>query len=155
MADFQSAFKLGLQASEQAGLARNQIETVFDEFARQVSEASRGAIAVERQTVRQAIKAKKSIYDLAAGILPDYKLVNVLKALAVGSKASQELCEYELSPAGYPVELRYADVTEDCHSKKSLEDGLVSLLAAPQTGDKLRALLQARPPAPGDPEPTP
>ena len=154
MADFQSAFKQGLRASEEAGLARKEIEGVFDEFARQVSAASGQRIRVERQQVRRESGAKRTFYDIASGVRRDYETASVLVASAAGSKSSHELCEYELSPAGYPVVLRYADVIDECLRKQSLEEGLENLLAAPQTGDKLRQLLQFAPP-PADPDPAP
>lgn len=153
MANFQNAFKQGLRASADADVARKEIYAVLNEFARQVAEASQDAIKIKRATVRRPIKAKRTIYDLATGGLRDYKTVRVINAHAAGSSRSQELCEYELSPSGYPIELRYDHVVEECRSKKSLEDGLESLLAAPQTGDKLRRLLEE--PASAPPEPSP
>lgn len=156
MANFQNAFKLGLQASEEAAFARQEINAVLDEFAKQVREASQGSIKIERTTAPREIRALKTVYHLGLGTIPDYKTVPVLVASAADGQATpvHVLCDYELAPAGYPVVLRYADVVDHCRDRQSLELGLETLLAAPQTGDKLRQLLQfVKVPAPPDPAP--
>jgi hypothetical protein len=162
MANFQNAFNLGLRASEEAALAQKEIKDVLVEFARQVQEASQGAIKITQGRARRMVRWQQfvydtnldeppdEIYDLDLGTVPDSKLVPVLCAELVGDRVTQVhvLCDYEIAPAGYPVVLRYANVVDHCHDKVSLERGLESLLAAPQTGDKLRQLLQfASPPA--------
>ena len=135
MADFREAFLQGLAAYEEAEQARKEIFGLLDEFAEQVHQASNGRVRIERTSV----KAREKL-PLAS----DYHNREYEAIVALGSSGDEreELCEYSLAERGYPVTLRYAKEDVRCHDGQALERGLQKLLAHPQTGGKLRRLLE-------------
>lgn len=156
MANFQQAFNLGLRASEEAALSRKAVDAVFEEFARQVLEASGGAIKVVMRSVGSMEGTASAWLGLPSmSPLPGFEGNALVASVTVGNtKHPRDFCRYDVAPAGYPVVLRYANVIDHCHDKGALERGLESLLAAPQTGDVLRQLLQfAQTPPPPDQTP--
>ncbi|WP_257461870.1 hypothetical protein [Archangium lipolyticum] len=143
MTSFQDAFHKGLEAYESADRARKEIFAVFDDCAKQVSAASGGAISLSYREKSRERRGNKTIADVVTGVLPTYESYEALEArIADGTQSGAvELCEYKLSPRGYPVSIAYADVHEYCHDKPSLEQALVDLLGHPVTGGVLRQLM--------------
>jgi NurA-like 5'-3' nuclease len=148
MADFQKAFRQGLEAYEDAERARKEIFGLFDEFAEQVEQASTGRVRIKRDKGTEDTVDAPSSYGMVEFGKPMVPVARVrtreyeaIVALGSPGEAREELCEYELGERGYPVTLRYAREDVRCHDGEALERGLQKLLAHPETGGKLQRLM--------------
>jgi hypothetical protein len=158
MADYLTSFRAGLDAYNDAVRARKEIAEVFEEFARAVHDASSGHVVVEQQragrtTVQVMRDAQKTVdpYPLE----PQPEEIFVLTATGHDEQQPAYLCHYSLGERGYPVKLVYGREIVRCHDREGLEKGLQDLLEYPETGGKLRRLMDNDRPSENDVAPTP
>lgn len=161
MANFQDALKKGLEAYAVVKKTRDEIDSVFEDFQTQIVESATGLqvsliqgkkeIKKKAETIIESPSILESVVSgLDAGrkrtIIPptEYRSYNGMKISPIGkNQPSIEICEYELSPAGYPVSLKYANEYESCNDKISLEKCLERMLMHPDIGEKFQRMLTA------------
>lgn len=145
MPDYRKSLEAGFKAHAVAEQATKEIFEVFDDFARQVHEASNQLVRVEREertertpsySIEQLIQKPLMAFDPSAHHERHYEAI-----VAMAQNDSEELCEYALGELGYPVRLLYARKSVRCHDRAALESGLQDLLEHPETAGRLRRLM--------------
>jgi hypothetical protein len=150
MSRFKDSFEIGIKAHENAERATLEVRDVLNAFASEVSEASGDAISINRtdKDLVGAFSRKLISYLTPLDKLPSAEPFNMITAEAVLPKglhvsdSSFKLADYSLSPEGYPVAISYSDVAVRCHDRPSLEAALEEMLQHPDTGGKLRRLIE-------------
>ncbi|QXH77457.1 hypothetical protein [Pseudomonas salmasensis] len=145
MADFKNSFDLGLKAAEAAAAKLAEIDSVFEEMNRQISEASEGKIAISRES-----RYSNSINALlGAGIFsnnkksekPELTTYIVAKNPLSESSTKADIGEIETNKKGYPCEIRFGSDKFLCEDKVALEKVLSIMLSDPDVGKELARLI--------------
>ena len=146
MADFKSSFEKGIAAHAAGEQAKAEIWSVLDDVSHQIREATSDRITVTREVLTRRA-------DNSAILGPFQPLVNYSALVArladkqKSSETKEELCEFQISPYGYPVTLIYGSQEIKCYDRQGLEIGLMRLLEHPDTGGQLRRLLNLQVPS--------
>lgn len=137
MTDFKSAFEDGLKAAEKAQIARSEIDAVFDELNRQLSEVSKGHIQIQR------VQLPKKTMGI---VIPTFFYADMYWAIVANNPAvansEVELATWGQSATGYPCKMEWADHEAYYEDKQALESGLANLLQDPVVGGKLNTLMR-------------
>lgn len=171
MAKFQDALRKGLEAYAVVKKTRDEISSVLGDFQIQIAESVPGLQVSLAQSKKEIPKRSEtiiespSLLDSVVGganaasrkrtIIPqtEYRTYDCIKISPTGrNHPSIEICEYEVSPAGYPVLLRYAKEYESCNDRISLENGLERMLTHPDIGEKFQRMLAVAGASIGDAE---
>lgn len=150
MADFISAFKEGLEAAEQAKIARQEIREVFAELENQMMQGSEGKLKIYlAQRSREKI-IKQAIPTALSGIFQNFdRFANpnnlehysaIVAENPTQPQSVKELAEWSQERAGYPCRIKYSNLNQSCSDRESLEMSLVELLRDPIVGEKLASL---------------
>jgi hypothetical protein len=139
MADFRAAFDAGQDAATMAERARNEIDDVFVELSKAVSDATDGKIAIGR---RHLTKAPSDLTQLIAafGVRERYWAIVAWNPTAKDQEPRQ-ISLWEQDPSGYPCKLQFGRDEYSCHDRESLERCLSLLLQNAVVGEKLRAVM--------------
>lgn len=115
MADYQAAFKKGLEAFKASEKGRLEVTDVLREFRKQIY------FATDRQTVLYEAQVEDSLDTL------------LLAGTAVQKQPGLEctVLRYQQAADGYPVIIRWGERSEACGDKSSLEATLERVLEDP------------------------
>lgn len=141
--DFLEAVERGRQAAIDAEANLKEIRSVvrdLDALIRRLSSGSVGVIESSWPPIpRNFVPTPKGMSPPPPG-----RRYNAL-AFERGDKDLQVLCEFEPDPAGYPVKVRYEGGFVMASSRPDLVAALKDVLATPQAGRVLNALLDPEP----------
>ena len=135
MVDFAKAIEAGMQAHEEAMLARKEIRGVFQDLIDQTSAATHGSV---RTFVRPPPDSSE---PRRVGTPPPPESYESVVVQRDSTEQRHVLFEFRLSEKGYPVRLRYPRNEVGCYSREDLEAALQNLLASPHAGAIFRRLL--------------
>lgn len=135
MADYVKAIKKGLNAAAIADANRREIDSVFNELNRQLTEATDGKITA--QIV--AFSESKPRPNLAHTPQWPYKAICVFN-FSLGEVATQ-LARWHQDTHGYPCKISYGNKEIYCEDKASLENALADMLRAPSVGKVLSKII--------------
>ena len=136
MTDFKSAFKQGIDAARKAEASRNEINSVFEDLNKQLSEVSAGKLTIERRQLLRPIPSWASALER-----PKKYWALVAHNPLIGKSPATELCEWDSSKAGYPCKLTWDSEKRYCENKRALEDALSELLRDPIVSEKMTFLI--------------
>ncbi|MBN2239379.1 MAG: hypothetical protein JW712_06370 [Dehalococcoidales bacterium] len=130
MIDFQAAYRAGLKAADDAELAREEIDQVFQDLNEQISVASEGKL----QIIRHKFEAFESFsfsppekYTAIAAVNPMNK-----------HRSPEELAKWSMDRTGYPCKINWGEKEELCQDKEALARSLADLISDPVVGEQLR-----------------
>jgi hypothetical protein len=160
MTDFADAFNRGQEAAVRAAEARAEVDEVFANAAKQLSDVTGGKLELARQRFEKP--AKRTFADLVAGA--------AIKAILDPTPAETEpwiaarnpkaidsgwvkLAKWERPHEGFPCLMTYDKRDVRCHDQDSLAEAIGELIASAWGGEKLRELV-ARPLRPAESDAT-
>lgn len=139
--DLVEAIKRGMQAADDAQRATDEINATIAEVAESVEAVSDGKVTLVR-TPKQRPIGTRTIVDVVTGVIQETEPYEVIQFELKSDKFNiAVLCEIELSKMGYPVTLAVPDREIFCENRGSLLTALATILAEPDAGRKLKALL--------------
>ncbi len=123
MTDFKAAFQDGLKAAQDAELARKEINQVFKDLNKQLSEVSKGKLRIERTRLEEP---KVGFLRWIGPFEPPkmYWAIVVINP-KVKDSPPKELAKWSLDRAGYPCKIGWGDREEYCEDKQASIKGLV------------------------------
>ncbi|MHA6126314.1 hypothetical protein ACX3YD_08950 [Pseudomonas fluorescens group sp. PF-1] len=142
MTNFKESFGKGLKAAGDVEAKLAEIESVFLEMNKQLSEASDGKIQITRE-------ARASALDLfTMGVLgksaepsaPRTTYIVATNPLAKG-KNKEDIGVWEIDKHGYPCQIKFGNDSFYCEDKRALEQTLSTILTDPDVGRALQRLL--------------
>lgn len=131
MADFQAAFKRGLEAFKEQERGKLEVTEVLRDFKKQLY------FATDRQVVLIEVPVTPT---LESELQEESPTAMALIASLPGNKNPDPrltLLEYGLSPSGYPVKIASDDWTACCESREELEKALARALETPINAGKI------------------
>lgn len=144
MEDFKSAFKDGLKAAHDAEMARKEIDEVFNDLNKQLTEASKGKLKIER---RQLEERRAIAVRIASPLEPPETYWAIvasnptIKDLPPIIPQFKELAKWQAGRAGYPCKISWGAQEEYCEDKQALEKCLANLLRDAIVAERLDALM--------------
>lgn len=147
MTDFRTAFEAGQDAAIKAELARKEIDSVFAEVQKQLTEITKGKVEIYRQEFEKRPEGVPFAITFF-GPKEKYWAVAARNPMAEDNK-SRQLAIWDEGRGGYPCTVSWGGMDRTCHDREALEECLASLLADPVVGDKLRRLILLPPPQAG------
>ncbi|MHC8315686.1 hypothetical protein [Pseudomonas sp. LB3P31] len=142
MVDFIDSFNKGLSAAEKAIANKDEIDSVIEQLSEQLSQATNGRLKI-------SIVEKHS--PLSGFSMSLSELVNRKTYWAIAASnplttyQSTELAEWKLSESGYPCRIVLSDKEIYCEDKTALENALSKMIATPEAGKKLKAVIEQEP----------
>jgi hypothetical protein len=146
MSKFKTAISEGLRQAEEAQANLDEIQSLLDELNSELDELSRSKVAVK---VKNIFKPFENNSPFAQGLLGQIaghgKNVEVLVAFNPQSdgRSDQELCEWQASEKGYPVNIRYGSINQSAGDIQALAEALSELIKNPATGKKIKKFIDA------------
>jgi len=139
MVDFITAFQEGLNAAEIADKNKREINSVFDELNRQLSEATDGKVKVViRDNILEALSRSISLFTVNQP-----KKNQAIWALnPLFQSSSKELAIWNQDPNGYPCKISFGNKEHYCEDKSDLENTLAIMLQDPIVGETLSKLIR-------------
>jgi hypothetical protein len=150
MSIFVDAFQVGIDAGKQALRNTQEIDLVFNELEREISENSQGKLHVSREEMsrKRRVWQRVSTLDSALGPYapkPYYDETVSYDAIVVGNgNRKVAIAEYEISETGYPIVIKWADREASCWDREALTETLQELLADAATGKTIFQLLSVQ-----------
>ncbi len=140
--NFLEAAKQGRQAALDADARLREIKTIVDDLDAQIRLLSGGEVGVVERIWPPVI----TMY-VPPGNVRQASTTRHYQALVFErqGRAPTMLCEFEPDPAGYPVKVRYDGGFQLASDSAELVGALKEVLATPQAGRSLNALLDPEP----------
>jgi hypothetical protein len=142
MVDFIDSFNKGLSAAEEAIANKDEIDSVIEQLSEQLQQATKGKLKIsiiEKQVPLAGfsmslseIMNRKTYWAIAAS--------NPLSTFQ-----PKELAEWKFSESGYPCRIVLSDTEIYCEDKTALENALSKMIATPEAGKKLKAVIEQEP----------
>jgi hypothetical protein len=138
MTDFKAAFEDGIKAAQQAEAAKKEIDSVFTELNKQLSEATRGKLLIERRYMPDEIVG--FFISLAEFRRPTHLAITARNP-SIKQSEPKELSKWESGRAGYPCKVSWGGNEAYCENKEGLERVLSDLLRDPVVAGILYSLI--------------
>lgn len=142
MSDFRTAFNEGLDAAQKAEASRLEIDSVFEDLNQQLTEVSKGKLAIGRSEVQRTRSWMVQIAEALQS--PEMYWVIIARNPTIEGSSSQQLCEWESGRAGYPCKLTWGGDEYYAEDKQALEHTLSNLLRDPIIAARLISLLDLK-----------
>lgn len=144
MIDFKASFALGIEAAKVAEKNKIEIQSVFDEVNKQLSEVTGGVIYLDRKKYY----VNNILQDMAA--IANVRPREIYWAIvAINQKyteaSEKELAKWDMDKNGYPARIFIDNYQVACEDKKALEKALQRLLCDATVGEKLYTLINFQP----------
>lgn len=143
MVNFLDSFKQGLLAAEKSIANKQEIDGVINSLSKQLGEATGGNLKI---FICEKPKPISGFFDVRSA--EQTLLSRQLVIAAVNPQADygpKPLAEWGVDESGYPCRITMEDTEVYCEDKESLEKALAYLLSTPETGKKLKALIDLKP----------
>lgn len=149
MTDFKKAFNIGINSAEKAAKNRQQVDEVFAELNRQLTEVSDGKLVVditnEAETDDKFLGGTLGSLAtiLAASNNTQLNIPKIISAKNIKAEKCgyKKLAGWKQDRAGYPCVISYGNKEFYCDDKEALESSLSDLLQDPTVGDTLHKLM--------------
>ena len=144
MIDFKASFTAGIDAAKIADKNRAEIQSVFDEVNKQLSEVTNGVIYLDRKNYF----VKNTLQDIAAiaNLRPRETYWAIVATNPKHIEAEEkQLAKWKMDKNGYPARIFIDDYQIACEDRKALEKALQELLSDPTVGEKLFSLMNFQP----------
>lgn len=139
MVDFVKSLKTGLDAAKVAEDNREEIDAVFYELNRQLSEATKDKVQIKRGEFSEGLTFTK-----------DFRRIRYW-ALAVYSNfegvAPTEIAKWSMERSGYPCSIEMGPSRWHCEDRAGLENALGFLLQDPVVGETIQRYIRMAPPS--------
>jgi hypothetical protein len=135
--NFGEALQKGLKAAEDAKIARQEIESVFNKLHDDVFNASEGKIRINR--VRQ--EERSVVADLIDISAIHSEWVLIAHRDGLDGQRVEDIAMWSSNDHGYPCSITWNHTEYICEDQKALEGVLMELLEDASTGRKLKCLM--------------
>ncbi len=142
MVDFAKAIEAGMQAHEDAMLARKEIFGVLQDLFDQTTAATHGNVRAFVRSPHDSSEPRR------VGAPPPPEFFESVIVQRAETEQRHVLFEFRLGEKGYPVRLRYPRNEVGCYSREDLETAIQNLLASPHAGAIFRRLIDDSPESP-------
>jgi len=139
--NFAKALTEGFRASEDAAIAKKEIDDVFQKLHDEVLKASDGKISIDR--------VKKEGRNIGVAMLdhilrgPEEWVIVAFSGYANGKRVNEvDLAGWKPDYRGYPCEVTYNHLQNTCGDREGLERTLADLLSDASTGRKMKKLME-------------
>lgn len=141
MYNFKEALKTGLASAVEEANNLEEIELVFETLKENVENVTGGCVSIK--LANQTTQEVNLNSPLSALHGPRTKKYTGLMAFNISGTYSynHELCEWDYGCRGYPVTLDYSNKSIACADKESLINALQDLLMRPESGKKIKSLM--------------
>jgi hypothetical protein len=147
--NFKDSFEKGLTAAAEAQALIGEIDSVFSELDRQITEASEGKVSIFRKTAYEPIDSLSAVgaaLSLAtSGLMNRKSYVGIFAENPNIQNSSVEIGKVQTHKRGYPCEIKFESERLICEDKKSLEKALSYLLSDVEVGKSLNKLVNLVP----------
>lgn len=147
MVDFIKSFNRGLEAAQQAGRNKEEINAVISLLNEQLLKVSDGKLEIDIYTKSQPLagffSAMSAMNPTAEAPKPAYQFLAAVNPLSE-SKTPIELARWKLDPNGYPCQITTPDSEFYCEDRSALERGLQNLLSDPIVGEKIYSVMRQK-----------
>ena len=149
MSAFAAAYKAGIEAGQKALENVQDIDAVFQALDKEIAANSGGKIHIAREMLSKTrwVRRMPSQMDELLGLYAPKPYsyyddeISYDAIVAKNSKNTIEIATYELSEAGYPITIKWADREESCWDSAALAETLQEVLSDVNTGKILIRLL--------------
>lgn len=142
MVNFIDSFNKGISAAEKAIANKDEIDSVIDQLSKQLQQATGGKVKI-------SIAEKQMPFNAFTGGISE--LINrktywaIVASNPLATYQPKELAQWKFTESGYPCSIVLQDVEIYCEDKAGLENALEKMLATPETGKKLKIVLEQKP----------
>lgn len=142
MVDFIDSFNKGLSAAEQAIANKDEIDSVIEQLSEQLLEATNGKLKISIVEKHMPLVG----FSTKLSELINRKTYWVIAASnPLANFQPKELAEWKFSESGYPCRIILSDTEIYCEDKTALENALSKMIATPEAGKKLKAVMEQEP----------
>ena len=142
MVDFIDSFNKGLSAAEQAIANMDEIDSVIEHLSEQLLQATKGKLKI-------SIVEKHMPLAGFSMNLSEFMNRKTYWAIVASNPLTtfqpKELAEWKFSEYGYPCRIVLSDTEIYCEDKTALENALSKMIATPEAGKKLKAVIEQEP----------
>jgi hypothetical protein len=142
MVNFIDSFNKGISAAEKAIANKDEIDSVIEQLSDQLEQATAGKLKI-------SIAEKQMPFNAFTGGISE--LINrktywaIVASNPLASYQPKELAEWKFAETGYPCSIVLPDLEIYCEDKAALENALAKMLATPEAGKKLMAVIVQKP----------
>lgn len=152
MTDYAAAFAQGLEAAQQAEVAKKEIDAVFAELNANIKDVSGGRVEIGRRPFKEQslLLGQNPLLDPAGEALRALKRPDAIVATnpRVLEAPILRLARWQPNPNGYPCKISWAGQDRYCEDKQALENCLLELLRDPDVGRTIRWVMELPPTSP-------
>lgn len=142
MVDFIDSFNKGLSAAEQAIANKDEIDSVIEQLSEQLLQATNGKLKIS------IVEKQMPLAGFSIN-LSEFMNRKTYWAIAASNPLAtfqpKELAQWKFSESGYPCHIVLSDTEIYCEDKTALENALSKLIATPEAGKKLKAVIEQEP----------
>jgi len=145
MSKFKSSFEKGIESANEAKKSREEIEQVFYDLNKDLSEITNNKleIVIHEFTENIGNGALASLGSILAGNSSDqYRNYLGLGARNPDDSSSiYEIARWSQGRAGYPCKIKFGNKSFICEDKDGLIDALSEMLEDPKIGETLQSII--------------
>lgn len=142
MFNFESALKTGLASAVEEANNLEEIETVLETLKANIESFTSNCVSSKLiEQTNQEIDFSTALSSLQGPREVKYKSLMALNKTGK-NQYYKELCEWDYGSRGYPVTLDYSNKSIACADKESLINALQDLLMRPESGKKIKFLME-------------
>lgn len=142
MVDFIDSFNKGLSAAEKAIANKDEIDSVIEQLSEQLLQATNGKLKI---SITEKYMPLAGFMMKLSDVIERKKYWTIAASNPLASYQPKELAEWKFSESGYPCRIVLSDTEIYCEDKIALENALSKLLATPEAGKKLKAVMEQAP----------
>lgn len=139
MVNFIDSFNKGMSAAEKAIANKDEIDSVIEQLSDQLQKATDGKLKIS------IIEKQSPLASFAlsmADVLNRKKYWAIVASNPLAPFQPKELAQWKFSESGYPCRIVLSDTEIYCEDKTALENALGKMIATPEAGKKLKAVIE-------------
>ncbi|WP_025598188.1 hypothetical protein [Burkholderia sp. WSM2230] len=141
MVDFIKSLHVGLDAAKTAEQNRAEIDAIFEELNRQLSQATDGKVRLKRAEFNQGLQFTATFQRVTYWALAVFSTIEGIQPT--------EIAKWHMDRSGYPCTIDTESSSKwHCQDKEGLERALGLLLQDPLVGEIIQKYIRMTPPSP-------
>lgn len=139
MVNFIDSFNKGISAAEKAIANKDEIDAVIQQLSDQLQQVTGGKLKIS------IIEKQMPLSGFATNISDFLSRKTYWAIVASNPLASfqpKQLAQWKFSESGYPCRIVLANTEMYCEDKAALENALGIMIATPEAGKKLKAVIE-------------
>lgn len=140
MVNFIDSFNKGISAAEKAIANKDEIDSVIEQLSDQLQQATAGRLKIS--IIEKQMPFLSGIATNLSEMLNRKTYWAIAASNPLASFQPKELAQWKFSESGYPCRIVLLDTEIYCEDKTALENALGKMIATPEVGKKLKAVIE-------------